>query len=382
MGSLNDTEYGVCIKSVPSIKPDLNQIQYHPKTSQQNLFQLIEVVNHPVWLVDSNLCVIRQNEAAKKMMGWSANDILNHSIRDIVVPPNESLQMLANFIDEAINQSSTISFSDGLTLPRKNGSSVLIAGKAMPILQGDQPTGAICTFWELFPGKDEIYLRHEFANMASHLFRTPLSYIQASTDFLTSSELDLQEQQTILCKMRVQSQRLANYTNELLKLLRLENDDAVTCVEAVELLPHIKRILNSIEAEKLRHIFSLVNPKASAIPTVAADPIKIEIILLNLLLNAVRRCPSGGAIKVEIKLQATEVVVSVSDDGEFIPARQLRRVFWQFYPVDDDLDKMPSTYNLGLYNTKRLVELQNGRIWAESYPGQYSQFSFSLPIWE
>ena len=182
--------------------------------------------------------------------------------------------------------------------------------------------------------------------------------------------------------MRTQSKRLAKYTNELLRLLRLENDDAVVCIESVELLPLIERVLNLIQTERPRHGFTFINPNGQLIPKMAADPIKVELILLNLLLNAVRRCPKGGEIKVEIKTQPTNVTVSISDDGEFIPAKQLRRIFWQFYPVDDDLDKMPSTYNLGLYNTKRLVELQNGRIWAESHPGQYSQFSFSLPIWE
>ena len=370
------------IKSVPSINSSLNQIQHPLEISQQSLLQLIEIVNHPVWLIDSKLHFIEQNEASKKMLGWSSGDIIDQSVRGIILPANESLQALANFIDEAINQGITISFSDGLVLPRKDGGSVLVAGNVMPTLQKDEPTGAICTFWEIFPGKDEIHLRHEFANMASHLFRTPLSYIQASIDFMMSSELDVQEQQLILDKMRGQNQRLVKYTNELLKLLRSENDDIVTHVEAVELLPLVARVFNSIEAEKPRHVFSLVNQNASLIPNIAADPVKLEIILLNLLLNAIRRCPTGGAIKVQIKSQANEVIVSISDDGEFIPATQLRRVFWQFYPVDDDLDKMPSTYNLGLYNTKRLVELQNGRIWAESYPGQYSQFSFSIPIWE
>jgi signal transduction histidine kinase len=84
---------------------------------------------------------------------------------------------------------------------------------------------------------------------------------------------------------------------------------------------------------------------------------------------------------VEFQVGRAEVIISVKDDGESIPGEQLARIFWQFYPVDDGHNKMPSTYNLGLYNTKRLVELQNGRIWAESRPDG-TQFSFSLPIWE
>ncbi|MCB0213870.1 MAG: PAS domain S-box protein [Anaerolineae bacterium] len=370
------------IKSVSSIQSNSNSAWSHPENSLQDLFQIIEVINHPVWLVDTQLQILRQNEAAKKLMGWTDREIINLPVDKVVVPVQEPFQILADLIKTAIQQEIPLSFPDGLTLPRKMGGSVLVAGKAMPVQQNNQFIGAMCTFWEIYPGKDEIYLRYEFANMASHLFRTPLSYIQASIDFLMSSELDTQERQAILSKMRAQSQRLAKYTNELLRLLRLENDDAAVCIEAVELLPLIERVLNLIQAERPRHGFTFINPNGHLIPKMAADPIKVELILLNLLLNAVRRCPKGGEIKVEITTQSASVAVSISDDGEFIPAKQLRRIFWQFYPVDDDFDKMPSTYNLGLYNTKRLVELQNGRIWAESYPGQYSQFSFSLPIWE
>jgi len=84
---------------------------------------------------------------------------------------------------------------------------------------------------------------------------------------------------------------------------------------------------------------------------------------------------------VEAEERMPEVIVSVVDDGQPISIHQLDKVFWQFYPVDGDGGKMPSTYQLGLYTTKRLVELQGGRVWAQSQPGRGSRFSFSLPDW-
>lgn len=382
MDSHCDSEFGVSIKSISTIQSNSNQVYPQAEANQRQLFQFVELVNHPMWLVDSNLRLVKQNEAAKKLIGWSTNEIVDRPVLNPVGVAQEPLKTLMRIIEQAIRQESTIFFSEGLPLPRKTGGSVLVAVKVMPVLRDNQKVGAICSFWEMFPGKDEDYLRYEFANMASHLFRTPLSYIQASIDFLMSSELDSQEQNAILSKMRAQSQRLAKYTNELLRVLRLENDDAAVSIDAVAPLPLIERILNLVQSERPRHLFTVVNLNGNQVPHIAADPVKLELILLNLLLNAVRRCPTGGEIKVAIKVESSNVVISVIDDGEYIPARQLKRVFWQFYPVDDDLNKMPSTYNLGLYNTKRLVELQNGRIWAESYRGEYSQFSFSIPTWE
>jgi signal transduction histidine kinase len=106
----------------------------------------------------------------------------------------------------------------------------------------------------------------------------------------------------------------------------------------------------------------------------------MEFILLSLLRAAMKRCLGKGDIRIELSIRASKAIVSVMDDGETIPTRQLDRIFSQFYPVDDE-NKMPSTYQLGLYSTKRLIELQNGRVWAESRPGEGSRFDFSLPLW-
>jgi signal transduction histidine kinase len=149
--------------------------------------------------------------------------------------------------------------------------------------------------------------------------------------------------------------------------------------EPVTLPPLIERALNLVREDATRHVFSSV--ASDTLPLVAADPRKTEFILLNLLRGAIERCPGGGHIAVEVKARIPEVIVSVEDDGEPISTHQLDKIFWQFYPADGDEGKVPSTYHLGLYTTKRLVELQGGRVWAQSQPGHGSRFSFSLPVW-
>jgi signal transduction histidine kinase len=105
------------------------------------------------------------------------------------------------------------------------------------------------------------------------------------------------------------------------------------------------------------------------------------LVLVNLLRSGVSRCPNGGHLNLEIELEGDEVIISVADNGEAIPVTQLDRIFSQFYPVESTNGAVMSTYNLGLYSTKRLIELQNGRVWVESKPGKGSRFSFSLPVW-
>jgi signal transduction histidine kinase len=104
-------------------------------------------------------------------------------------------------------------------------------------------------------------------------------------------------------------------------------------------------------------------------------------LLAILLRNGVSHCSNSGRINLEIGTEGDEVIISIADDGEAIPVTQLNRIFSQFYPTGNTTGAVTSTYHLGLYSTKRLIELQNGRVWVESQPGKGSRFSFSLPIW-
>jgi signal transduction histidine kinase len=290
---------------------------------------------------------------------------------------DDSLQGLCQLLSQAIEKRQRISYNEGVFLTRKSGGPILVKVRIVPIVRESSLMGAICAFHPSKKGDEHI--RFEFANMASHLLRTPLTSIQASIDILLSSELNAEEQRVMLDRLREQSQRMREFVKELLEMSRLEAGIVRVYAEPVALSPLIDRAFGLIQYEEPGHKFSF--SLANALPIVAADLAKTELILINLLRNAVSRSPNSGQITLEVETAADEVIISVADEGEAIPLVQLDRIFSQFYPIDSTSGTMMSTYHLGLYSTKRLIELQNGRVWVESQPGQGSRFSFSLPIW-
>jgi PAS domain S-box-containing protein len=379
----DDLHFVTSIADQVAIALEGAMLQEKVETGQEQLSLLMKAVDDAVWWLDANLHLVEQNEAASELVGWSSDEAIGRSIYDLLPWRNGSSHELGQLLHQAMEKQQPVSFDNGLVLARKNGQQdqpVLVGGRVVPIVRGGQALGAVCAFQEISPSDDEAYLRLEFADMASHLLRTPLSFIQTSIDFLTNCELGIEDQQVTLDKMREQSLRLTEFTNELLKMLRLETEGMCIRAEPIALLPLIEQVLDLIKDEEPRHVFNLV--MTGALPMVVADHTKTELIVLNLLLSAVRRCPAGGHITIKLEVRKSEVIVSITDNGNPIPAKLLDKIFWQFYPVDADQDKMPSTYQLGFYTTKRLVELQNGRIWAESWPSEGSQFSFSLPVWE
>jgi signal transduction histidine kinase len=355
-------------------------LQRQVETEQKYFSLLMESVNNGVWVVDNRLNLLAQNKAANKITGWWSTNPVGQALSDLLPSDNGSAPKLCRLISQAMEERHSVLFDKGIFLPTQEKYPILIGGRVFPIIQDDRAAGAICSFWKVYDESQEATRKFEFADMAAHLLRTPLNLIQTSVDLLMSSKLDDQSQQRTLKRMKEQSQRLTEFTTELLRMLRLEVEGSQLQPERVYLPEITQRLVNILREEKEYHTFGFIAP--SDVPMVSADPTKTELVLLNLLLSAIRRCSVGGHIEVGLQIQGKEVVVTVIDNGQALQGKQLNQIFQQFYPVDDGYNKLPSTYHLGLYTTKRLVELQNGRIWAKSQPGYGSQFYFSLPIWE
>jgi len=114
---------------------------------------------------------------------------------------------------------------------------------------------------------------------------------------------------------------------------------------------------------------------------IQADERKVKQILYNLLSNAIKFTPDGGAIRVEGRKAKEEVVISVSDTGIGIKPADQNKSFQNFVQIrGGTTDKTPGT-GLGLVISRRLTEMQGGKLWVESEgEGKGSRFSFTLPI--
>ena len=100
--------------------------------------------------------------------------------------------------------------------------------------------------------------------------------------------------------------------------------------------------------------------------------------LANLLSNATRYTPAGGEVSVKAERRPGDILVTVANTGDAIPAEELDRVFERFYRVEKSRDRARGGAGIGLAIVKQLVEGAGGRVGAESADGQ-TRFWFSLP---
>jgi signal transduction histidine kinase len=112
---------------------------------------------------------------------------------------------------------------------------------------------------------------------------------------------------------------------------------------------------------------------------VVGDADRIRQVLVNLLDNAVKYSPDGGAVHVTAMREGRSVRIAVTDEGIGIERAEQGRVFERFYRSDPNLEQSPSGTGLGLYIARELVERMGGRIDVDSEPGGGSTFSFVLP---
>ena len=222
-------------------------------------------------------------------------------------------------------------------------------------------------------------LKSSFISMISHALRSPLNNISTSIQIMQEYGAKIDEQKQLLDIIRSNAARLNTFIEKILYVSQLEAGFVRVWREPVSILPLVRQIVKAWQAKANEYHFKAILPESA--PLVQGDGEKIGIILDNLLENAVNFSPVHKEITVMVKAEDEKrVVVSVIDQGIGIAPENLKKVFERFYRVDDSDSQSVYGYDLGLYIAKKLVEIQEGEIWAESKEGCGSRFSFSLPV--
>ena len=113
-------------------------------------------------------------------------------------------------------------------------------------------------------------------------------------------------------------------------------------------------------------------------PLVLADEEKVEIVLINLLDNAVKYTPDNGEITVSVSENGNTIRVEVADTGMGIPSMELPRIFERFYRVDKARSRELGGTGLGLSIVKHIVDAHGGTVYAESEMGKGTRIFFTL----
>ncbi len=228
-------------------------------------------------------------------------------------------------------------------------------------------------------------LKDDFVSIASHELRTPMTAIRSYAWMaLHKSDTPLSDKlERYLVRVLMSTERLISMVNDMLNVSRIESGRIEIIPEPVDLIKLVKDIVDEVYYSKSqeKNIQFIILEKP--IPQALADPEKLREVLLNLVGNSLKFTPHNGKIVFDFFSDGLTVEVIVKDTGMGISKEDLGRLFQKFGRLDSSYVATASSggTGLGLFISKKLIELMYGKIWARSDGiGKGSTFTVSLPI--
>ncbi|MCI0458674.1 MAG: heavy metal sensor histidine kinase [Gemmataceae bacterium] len=220
-----------------------------------------------------------------------------------------------------------------------------------------------------------------FTADASHELRTPLTVLRTEVELALGKALRPEETQALLGSVLEECQHLTRLTDQLLTLARRDAGLLQPHCEPVGLTALLQSVAETLQplAEVKGLTLQVISGAKPGTDIVAADAGQLRQVFVNLIDNAVKYTPGGGAVTVELDADTTQFVIRVRDTGEGIPAEHLPRVFERFYRVDMARSRELGGSGLGLSIARSIVEAHGGQIELESTPGTGTTCTVRLP---
>jgi signal transduction histidine kinase len=232
--------------------------------------------------------------------------------------------------------------------------------------------------------REEIDLEHRqsvFLAAMSHELKTPLTSLRMYVDTLSAREFPPEKRAEILETMSVDLDRLGDLIDRLLQAQKVLTPGTVLPLERVDISEETVRA-----AKELAHRIEFSGKHRLNIDTeyglfAMADPRRWQLIVKNLVDNAVKYSPEGGMIDVFLTNNDGKIELTVSDQGQGFAPDEAERIFERFYRIGNEDTRTAQGVGLGLYLVREMVQSMKGSVSARSQGvGKGSQFIVNLPL--
>ncbi len=221
-------------------------------------------------------------------------------------------------------------------------------------------------------------LKDEMISSVSHEMRTPLTAMLGFVEFLLENEVSPEQQRDFLRTVLRETERLNELISNFLDLQRLQAQLENYTFDALRVDELLQEAVHLFAVASKKHPIVLQCPPG--LPLVHGDAKRLQQVMKNLLSNAIRYSPGGGAVTVGADHEEDRVKIWVRDEGLGIPPQSIGKIFDRFYRVDDSARRIPGGIGLGLALVREVVQAHGGRVGVESTLGQGSLFYFTLPL--
>lgn len=297
-----------------------------------------------------------------------------------------------NPFSNAIKTNQAFDSREFVLVSKQNDKKTPLALRVTP--SGDARSDRVITFRNIAKELEEEGSQTEFISTASHEMRTPVASIEGYLGLALNPQtatIDDRARQ-YLESAHSASKHLGNLFRDLLDVTKLDDKRIRVHLVPLELTGFVKKFADEyipkFNEKSIKYSFGSDNSKnqrfssGKSITQVVytfADVDFLGEILANLIENAIKYTPEGGAVWVNVQGDGDRALINVTDTGIGIAAEDLQHIFQKFYRADNSQTRTVGGTGLGLYLVKARVEAMAGRVWAESAFGEGSTFYVSLP---
>ncbi len=349
--------------------------------------RILESIDYGILTVDPQGMVSAANPASLRLLQQKHTDVAGKKASDVLVLCEKGVQCPPDShpLLQVLRDGDSYRSHPGahMGVMRKDQTILPVTLTINPLVEGAS-LGAIVVFQDMTLERQLDYMKSEFISLASHQLRTPLSSIRWYMELLAGEGTKdfTPSEQAYIEQIEHASRRMANLLEALLHVARLEGGAIKPEYHQIEMAHFLQRVAEewqmTVKEKQLRlHTSLLATPQ-----TVCTDPVLLQVILQNLLSNALKYSSAGGVIDLSMELDETNrrVMVSVADHGVGIPVDEQPRLFEKFFRARNVRHMDTDGTGLGLYICKSIAESVAAQITFQSAEGKGSTFTITLPL--
>ena len=354
------------------------------RQENRQLSSILHFSGDGIITVDAALRITGFNPAMEAMTAWHQHEVLGRFYHDVLLPRDPQGTPLGYEQDPVVQAIETgrAIVDRGLILLARDGQPVDVS---LTVSAVRSPAGhlisCVINVRDITRSRESEELRNTFVSVVSHELQTPIAIIKgyASTLAREDAHWDAETLRARLNAIEDESDRLNHLLGNLLYASRIHAGGLKMERTELDLAEVTRSVVRRFQNRSPDLEISVRIP--ADYPLVMADRERIEEVLLNLLDNAVKYSARGEHVHIKVRGKFTDddAIISVTDAGQGIPAREQERIFERFQRVDNSAARRTQGAGLGLYICKAIVEAHGGKIWVRSELGQGSTFAFSLP---
>ena len=222
--------------------------------------------------------------------------------------------------------------------------------------------------------------RQEFVSNVSHELKTPITSIKVLADSLLSQEdVPNEVYREFMTDIGEEIDREDKIINDLLALVKMDKKASGLSITSVDVVSLTEVVLKRMRPIARKHNIDLTLESNRAI-TAEIDEVKISLVIMNLVENAIKYNKENGTVKVELDADHQYFSIKVIDTGIGIPEDSLDHIYERFYRVDKSRSREIGGTGLGLAIARNAVLMHRGSIDVQSTLGEGTTFTVRIPL--